>query len=161
MTEDLPLVAVEPGGGVRPLTVGRLSVTGSVYFQPADGGEPTADGEAWSRPLDTDEQPYRREQKVGEDWTELDCGWLDRAGYLRVANRGRRSIAVQPTEYERADLATAVLEVGVAVPDGSAVVAVAVVVPGEDCRFAPADAGSVRLRCRRGVTRAAVAVYPA
>jgi hypothetical protein len=73
----------------------RIVVVEQVYFQDANGGDPTSTDTRFSRAIHTDEQPYRRPAiKVGPEWTKVDTGWIERVGLLVVANNGTVPIAV-------------------------------------------------------------------
>lgn len=146
----------EPAPMVNPSQSSRLVVVESVYHQPADGPPTTATGDIvrFGRDLASDEQPYERHKVVKESWEPLDCGWIDRCGMLLLRN-DEGHFAINPTPEQREAAMRRVIELSF---DGehSAIS----VPPRESCRFYPADAGNIRLRCREGSARYTVHLTP-
>jgi hypothetical protein len=135
----------------------HLIVVATVYFRPADGGQPTAREARWSRPLEGAEAPYVRTLQATTAWQALDTGWIEQSGFLVVTNDEGPARLVQPTEEERAAVAARILEI--ATHDGET--AAWLVQPGEALFCHPADARRLRLRCQAGTARCTVALYPA
>jgi hypothetical protein len=69
----------------------RLSVVERLYFQDhINRASPVDYGDKFSINLESDEQPYQRDNKVGEDWTKLDFGWLSSLqGMFEVTNNDK------------------------------------------------------------------------
>lgn len=69
----------------------RLSVVERLYFQDHINRQSPVDyGDKFSLNLDSDEQPYQRDSKVGEEWTKLDFGWLSSLqGIFEVTNNDK------------------------------------------------------------------------
>ena len=150
---------MSPGtAGGRPANPCRIAVRELLYHQ-APQEQPTAVESVFSRPLVSDEQPYVRKVKVGGAWEAVETGWLVDAGMLHLANEEGRFQQVQPTPAERAAAARKVVEVGLAVAEGEVVVCW-LLRPGESLRAEPAEVGRLRLRCREGVARVTVNVFP-
>ncbi len=87
----------------------RLTVVGTVYHQ-VPQGEPDSFESRFVRGLEDEEQPYRRQTKVGEKWEAIDFGWLESVGYLVIRNEAGKDRTTKPTNEEKAALAKKVLE---------------------------------------------------
>lgn len=148
---DMPLSAPPPAQA-------WLFVTEVVYFQ-SGGGMPEGVESRFMRQLASDERPYPPRPKVGAQWCPLECGWLadGGVGLVVLANEVTR-FRVIPTPEEKAQAEARIIEVGVAA--GEAVVAFALVRPGESARFEPADVKALRLRCRAGEAKVSVTLIP-
>jgi hypothetical protein len=142
-----------------PKVRARLFVVEQVYHQPA-GQSPTSVESRFGRWLGSDEQPHLRPMTVGPNWQPLDTGWVgEKVGHIVIANEEGKSRLRQPTEAERQETEAKVVEIGV--ESDHLVDTFALVRPGETCRFEPAAAGMLRLRCRVGAACCSVAVLPA
>lgn len=133
----------------------RLVVVETVYHQPADA-EPTAAESRFGRWLTTDEQPYVRRGRIGEEWQPLvaaEACWLDQSSMVVITNQ-EGGFHLQPTEQQQAEMDARVLEVG---REGSVLL---VVPPGESARFQPWDLTALRVRCRSGEAKYTVAIFP-
>lgn len=131
----------------------RMTVVDSVYFQPPHE-EATVTDCRFSCELESDEQPYQRQMKVGETWQPLDRGWLDSAAMLVVRNDEGRFTQEQPTREDRAKAAAKV--VVLAFGDRPAVL----VRPGRSARFEPNLLEEITLRCESGTARVTVTLIP-
>ena len=129
-----------------------LTVVETVYHQPA-GEEPTAVSVQFVRPLETQEQPYVRKIKVGEQWQPLDLGWVEQPGMILLVNDEGKFTQVNPTDEERAEAESKVIAVGN--DSGSWLV-----YPGSCFRGEAAPFSDVAVRCKSGVARATIHVYP-
>lgn len=136
----------------------RITVVETVYHQTVPD-QPTALESRFSRFLASDEQVYVRRLTVGEDWQRLDTGWLKVASLLLVSNDEGRGQQVQPTDQERADIAARVIEVAHG-EYRSAILPDWLIPPGESLRGCPASLGNIWLRCRQGVARCTVVLFP-
>ncbi len=134
----------------------RITVVGQACHQGEDGQIMPA-GRQFSRRLQTDEQPFVRRGRAGEDWQPLPTGWLSQAGFLVLTNDEGVGMQVQPTEAERRDAAGKILEVSSCDGDPGAAW---LVPPGEEFRGTPADLAKVRLRCRSGECRYTLTLFP-
>ena len=135
----------------------QLTVVESVYHQPA--GEPARQFTSrFSRPLEGDEQCYERRVTVGEEWMPIDCGWAGLPAMLMLVNGAQTVPGVNPTAEERAAVSEQVLEVGCLYR--SQYNPIILILPGESCRFQPADVESFRVRCRSGNTKMTIRAIP-
>lgn len=121
----------EAGTDPEPLMRGRTFISSLVSYQ-------SPDEEAEGQPVQfayinsSDEQPYKREGKIGQSWEQLDAGWFKDAiqeftdpatgqpssrplpVVLQIINRETGPRGRQPTPEELADLSGRIIEVGYA-----------------------------------------------
>lgn len=141
-----------------------LTVCESVYYQ-ADGSSPTIAESRFMRLLVGEEQPYSRTFRVGQQWKELDAGWLAECGssLLTLANE-MPQWQVVPTAEEKAEAAARQVELALAGEEAgqwtSPPRAFALLRPGESVRFEPLNLSALRLRCRSGETRVTLTLLP-
>ena len=147
-----------------PIQKPRMTVVSKVYY--AGPRQQTHDPNlSFSRFLEGAEEPYRRTTTVGEDWQELDLGWLkDRQGFLCVKNDEGSQRRVNPTEDELIDSNKRVLELGT-FPQALEVAGAqpspfARIRPGESCQFEPCTAARLRIRCKHGSVRVVFFAIP-
>ncbi len=138
-----------------PKIKNRLTVVETVYHQTATG-EPDSIASSFFRELDSDEQPYRRKTKVGEEWTPLDLGWIKEAGMLVICNDEGKGLTKIPTPEEKEELAKKVLLLGFAI-EGCHFGAFRIL-PGESFRGSPTT--NLYLLSCYGVTRFTVYAIP-
>lgn len=141
----------------------RLAVVASVYHQQAGGEQPTQVTTRFWRELSCDEQPYVRQLRLGQEWQHLDPGWVTQpGGYLVLSNEEGHFRSVNPTDAERDDAMSRVVEVATCdqkhpasdlVPDW-------LVRPKESMQGTPASLGRLWARCRRGTARVTLTILP-
>lgn len=161
-------------GEFRPLEKNRLVVIHTVYFQ-AHGFQPLQPVEArYERLLDTPEQHYGpRQMVIGEEWEPIDQGWFKDApvGSLVLHNLEGKFLQRVPTEAEKRDMESRVLEIAVIHPSEmgkqgmwdpprQGPLSFASVRPGEDCRFEPTHLPCLLLRCRKGKAKCTLTLFP-
>jgi hypothetical protein len=88
----------------------EITVVEQVYHQ-LSGSQPRAIESRFSRELESDEQPYERHLKVGEESVPLDCGWIKEASQLVIINEEGKGLQANPTDEERKGLACKILEI--------------------------------------------------
>lgn len=187
-TQDI-LSAIPSGIGAtsaktqsQPITVSRkkvptnrIIVVEMVYHQSTEE-QPTAIETRFARWLDSEEQPFIRRSKVGEEWQPLDTGWIDTAGLILISNvEGTTTIQQQPSQQEQDSLTSRVLEIGLITPEpvksnrtmysphqgpSTLIVPFAEIIPGETIRFSPVNLDRMRIRCRNGFGRYSIHVLP-
>jgi hypothetical protein len=115
----------------------------------------------FSRDLSSDEQPYERRTVVGESWTAVDCGWIDRCGMLMLRNE-EGHFSVNPTPEQRAEVMRRVVEItfGTVLTTGVPSRECLLIPPKETCRFYPSDVKSLHLRCRAGKAQITLYLLP-
>lgn len=133
----------------------RITVVEQVYHQ-VSGDQPHLVESKFSRELESDEQPYERHLKVGEEPELLDCGWVKKASQLLIINEEGRFLQTQPTEAEREELQLKVLEVYF----GKLSIDSWIVPPGESMRACPSSLVGVYLRSRSGILRLTLHALP-
>lgn len=137
--------------------VPRITVVGTVYYQPAFG-DPSSVHVRYSVLGTEDEQVYTRDLKVGEDWQPIDYGWVKRPGMVLVGN-ARVELNVKPTEEQRKELDARVLQLGIA-GGCEDVYPFQDVPPGTSYPVTPPDFSLLRVRCLKGTVRFTVHVIP-
>lgn len=115
--------------------------------------------------LESDEQPYIRETKVGENWMPLDRGWVAEASLLMLENKGGAPRNTKPTAEEGEEDKGRVIDVAIAskaatVNSPEELVLFSFIVPGTSIRWSPPDLAAIRVKCRQGDTRIAISLYP-
>jgi hypothetical protein len=138
----------------------RLTVTETVFHQPLDGDPTAGPHTPYTILLDTDEQPYLRHGRVGQEWTKMDVGWIKGCSMLCLSNEGIKMPPGQPTEGQRTDAASRLLEIGVTNDMIDMVVPFAQLPPGQSLRFPPYDLGTLMIRCGNIETRYILTLFP-
>lgn len=146
----------------------HITVVESVIHQ-TPGEQPTMTESRFTRWLETTEQPFLRKFAVGPAWQKLEIGWLPKAGMLVLANLPERYLRM-PTDERKQEDAAKVVEVAFQAADAGkrdmhsppkpVLIAAIVVPPGESCRFAPADAATILVRCQSGEVKCALTLLP-
>jgi hypothetical protein len=118
----------------------------------------------FGRWLETDEQPCIRRLTVGPAWSPLTGAgtWLAVTGHLVIRNDAAQLPTI-PTPEEAAEMKTAIVEWGVFVAlDGyQAIVPIGEIPLGESARPGMvSDLGVIRLRCKAGMKKITVAMFP-
>jgi len=156
---------------MRPATPrDTLTVVETIYHQ-SWGEGPTAYPTSFMRELSVQEQPYFRKIKVGERWQPLDLGWFkDRpqdVGMIQLVNDEGTFAQTQPTDEERAAADAKVIDVVTDIVDAGPLAGILAkdsfswqIPPRESFRGNPTNAKQLWVRCRSGVARATVNVYP-
>lgn len=156
---DLPLsrrpASIDPMG--QPAKNARIVVTGYVYHQPATE-QPFSVNLGFSRQLESDEQPWIRKIKIGEEWQPLDPGWVKEVALLVLVNdEGEHRFQRVPTEQEKQDMKDRIVELGYLSPAQAK--PNWLIPPGENFRGMPVDLASLRVRCRRGEARCVLYLF--
>jgi hypothetical protein len=159
-----PAPTVTGGGTPADVTPPQPQTRFVVYEVVSYAGSPPAQWESrYSRPLTEDEQPYGpRHLKVGPGWAPLDTGWVAGPALLLLSNP-RPAWSRQPTADQRKEAEGRVVEVGwdsQRGPGYESTFPFALVRPGESCRFEPAAALRLRVRCLAGECRLTVVALP-
>lgn len=155
ITGTVSLPTNEEPASIQPART-LLTVVDTVYHQPAGGSPVTVLGDAcrFHRELISDEQVYERRRVIGQEWVQIDCGWVERCGMLVVRNL-EGQFSVLPTPEQREAVGRRVLELSF---DGNT--CHIQVPPQESCRFYPSDARLIYIRCREGSARYTVGLVP-
>lgn len=107
------------------------------------------------------EQPFQRRVLVSEQWTSPADVWgavLSSVGLLLVENRTGQHLYTKPTPDELADIAAAVVTLGLAIDD--TVVPFADVPPGLPAMFRVVAPALLRMRCERGRATVMLSAFP-
>lgn len=143
-----------------------------VYHRP--GENPTTVSNRFASHGESIEQEYKRQVKVGPDWSLLDTGWLkENVSMLVVVNdilRPSRRLSPKEEEFFQSKA----IELAVFVEKGEPkktrtmfsepseiiVSPFALLLPGESMRFRPVDVDTIMVRCLNDVTKLTVHCYP-
>lgn len=164
------LMPVTPAPKSRP----RVTVVEQAYYQSPDD-QPRCVETRYSQDLASDEQPYLRLMKVTEEWKPVDHGWIEEASLLILTNEEGRIGTVIPSRADLEASSMKVIEIGWQLegpPEGPRtmhspdrlppppIVPFLVVHPGKSVRVTPQFLRAMRLRCRSGMARATVNLFP-
>lgn len=151
----------------KALTGGRFGVNQTVYYYGAGNPQHKSYNSTYSAKCDMNEAPYERNLRVTEEWQQLDQGWFkDYPGKepeeMLLINEEGSLLQRIPTEEEKVEIASRIVEVGVkiVVTEGVGIVDVARIKPGRSLRYSPQEIGRVWLRCRKGVARVSLVLIP-
>lgn len=147
----------------------HLTVVETIYHQAGNDEQPTAVPHTYMRALTSEEQAYSRVMSVGEDWMPLDSGWLQKCSQVWIHNQQLRRDA-NPTQDEREADSGRIVDVGIKLPsteprdnwsppDGHPVPTLWLH-PNDSMRAPFTDPAMVYLRCRNGVAKVRVVVFP-
>ncbi len=155
--------------------MGKITVVESIYHRPGPNQPMSQVPIQFSRDCHTDEQTYGpRQIRVGPEWQPIELGWFKdqplNVGMIVLVNNEGRFTQRVPTEEERAEAASKVIEVGILIgqDDGSfhkgplidIILPFAIVIPTEGQRLTPADPLLLRIRCRNGIARCTLTIFP-
>lgn len=114
--------------------------------------------------LETEEEVYKRTLTVGEQWTPIDFGWTreTHCSFINVKNAYRPKRDVEPTDNEKEDDASRILEIGKIIPQLSDYVEpVTILYTGQEVTFSPlGPLDRFVIRCRAGSGRYTVFCVP-
>lgn len=145
---------------------GRLTFVETTYHYADEMSQPSCHDTSGVRTLGKDEQPYSRIIKVDESWQEIDGGWITEKGGnvgLVIIKNLEGKFTVNPTAEQRLEVESRTVDIGLF--NGSPVVtesanAVQFVPVLESARINPVDFSSLRIRCRKGIAKVSVTVFP-
>ena len=134
-----------------------VTVVENVYYQPLQGQTEQVGEAAYSRSIQSHEQPFVRRFAAGESWKPLPCGWIDHCGLLILANDEGRYMHRHPSPEEKATVASRVVELAYTGDEASFCW---LVLPGETMRGYPSDASKLVIRCRKGTAQVTLTLLP-
>lgn len=162
----------------KALTGGRFGVNQTVYYYGAGKSEHKSYNSTYSAACQMNEAPYERNLRVTQEWQQLDVGWFrdypdKQPEEMLLINEEGSLLQRIPTEEEKAEIASRIVEVGVATGElldtkvllhasntASIFQKVAIIKPGRSLRYSPQEIGRVWLRCRKGVARVSLILIP-
>lgn len=112
-------MSVKPRGEMEPVMMepglvdsDRVTVNLHVHYE-QEGEAPVGVNLVASRYTETQEQPYVRKLKIGEEWTKLDLKWVeDNVGLIVIHNRAGQLRSTNPTPEEAEEDAKKIVWVG-------------------------------------------------
>lgn len=142
----------------------RIVVVENVYHQ-QHGEQPTGVATRFSRTLGSEEQPYIRKATLGQDWQEIDRGWIEEPGLLVLINESGPPPSVIPSDEETMELAARLIEVAIKAPGegkgkGEPFLMICRIPRGESLRIMPTDVAAIRIRCASGTARYSLYLFP-
>ena len=145
----------------KPELKPRITVVETLYHQGVLGEIPTTVTSQFSRELESDEQPYQRRCKVGEDPQPLDMGWIEGVGEIHIQNEEGRFLQIQPTPEEQANIAKKKLRLGLDVGIRSRVIrGLFEIAPGEAIRLPILNHKEWLIYSPSGTIRFTITVFP-
>src|SRR4051812_44596383 len=116
--------------------LGRITVVEQITHHSGPMEQPTSQGKPYARDLDSSEERYERRIKVGGSWKKLDCGWIEEASLLRLANEPPKRMTIPSAEEKLNDSMQIVELVSVSDPSDLAASLVPLLIyPKESCRI--------------------------
>jgi len=138
-------------------SLNQLTVVELIYHRRQDD-QPIQFESRFSRNLNTDEQAYDRRCKARSEWQLLDLGWIEQAGHISIENCEGHFNQVQPTDDERKEAESRVIELGWLI-DGEPQPKIIIPVH-ESCRFTPTSGSQIYVRCQSGIANYNLRVIP-
>lgn len=133
---------------------GRINYIGQIVHYSDDTQQPVDFPNCFTRILKSDDARFiRPDLKVGEEWKEVNTGWVEDVGLLVIVNNEGKFLKVNPTAEEQKAISERVVEItcNVACADW-------LIPAGES--FMGSPAGKVFVRCRKGTAKVTVMAYP-
>lgn len=119
----------------------RMTVVETICHQLA-GQNPVSYGRPFTRKLKSEEAPYSRPMKIGEEWKLLDCGWVPDVGMMLLTNE-EKGVGMIIEVSQTIDFSNPFL-----------------VFPQESLRGTPNDARRIWIRSRRGICKYTLTLIP-
>ena len=110
----------------------------------------------FSRPIESPEQLYKRRIFVTKEWKPLKTGWIEEAGMLIISNEEGKNLSTNPTEDEKQEIASKIIEVSSSISASFALL----IPPEESMRIMPSDASLLCIRCKSGNAMAIINAFP-
>lgn len=140
----------------------RITVVEHVYYEDRQGGAPIIPaGKPYSTTVESDELPFQRKLKAGSEWQGMPgvIEWLGGSvGLLKIENVEGENLQVTPTEEEKADIASRIIDVGVKTETG--VQPFGEVRPGESLRINVHLDALILVRCRIKTAKYWIHAFP-
>lgn len=136
----------------------RITVVEQVYCQ-SDEGSDLSMPSSFSYRSESDAQVWQRTKTIGEEWEQLERGWVTSPSLLLLRNEGCPARAIKPTPEQREDDASRLLELAVLINEGPFILST--IPPGQSARIPfPVRPDMLWVRCRNGSTRYTVHMVP-
>lgn len=136
----------------------RITVVDNVYYQ-VYGEEPERVQSKFTCDVgeeNDDLQVWHRKTKVGEEPTEIDCGWMDPKQIgMAVIENPSPPLSKNPTDLELA--AQKAAKIQIEWDDGQPVL---LIPKGASIRFIPVDLSRLRIRSLRGTIKVNIHLFP-
>lgn len=137
----------------------RITVVEQVYCQ-SDEGSDISMPSSFSYRSSSDAQVWQRTKTVGEEWEQLERGWITSPSLLLLRNEGGAARTTKPTADEREEDATRAIELGVLL-DGDDPLVISTIPHGQSARIPmPIRPSLLWVRCRNKSSRYTVHMVP-
>lgn len=94
----------------------RITIQLNAHYQ-QHGEDSTTSSVIYSDVAPTSETPpLQRWVSVGEEWSQLDTGWVDLVGYVLLESRVGKGLKVNPSSEQLQELLTQTIEVALSKP---------------------------------------------
>ena len=133
-----------------------LTIVENVYYR-EPGEQPTMTELSHSRIIDGTGQVYERRLTATEEWQPLDCGWIEETSQLIIRNREGYFLQTNPTEEERKESDSKILEISFSPEMENECW---LVYPTESMRGVPKILAPLFIRSQSGKTRFTLVLYP-
>ena len=135
----------------------RLTVIEKCYYQVYGESAKALPKSIYTRFLKSSEQEaYQRTYKIGEEWGNLDTGWIEDASMVIIKNLEGTKWTTIPSEKEREEVAKKVVRISYEASDDKHWV----LEPGESMRGTPSHVQDLVLRCEKGEARITICIVP-
>lgn len=142
----------------------RVVLVQTVYHQTGHTNEPVSHGANFVRWLANEEAIYNpnRKVKVGQEWQEIDTGWVKTIGVITVINHSPKvKMKAESVHDKPGVLEVCLAPVETKEPDGGVgmwakekstmkLFPHLLILPGESFPFTPVPGGKLHIRCRDG-----------
>lgn len=156
--EEPILLKIPPPSPAEPPC--QLVILQTVYHQ-SPGQDAAGSESRVGRTLASDEQPYIRHTRAGDEWKPLDTDWIPDPGLVVIENRGTQ-FRVNPTEAEKAEAArkTVIVAADPQCDPSVGPTPFAEIPPGESLTLSPREIDRWRIKCAVGSVAITISAYP-
>jgi hypothetical protein len=124
------------------------------------------------RKVISEEQPYSRDLKIGEEWQAIDTGWITKVGLFVIFNKEGRNLSIQPTPEEKTAIKNRIIEIGVLVNENNSIrdmhcdnkmikpIIILKILAGETQQLTPVQMDQLVFRCKNGEAKCTITVLP-
>lgn len=134
----------------------RIVVVENVYHQ-SPGSDPVGVDTSSSRFCNSDEQPFLRRTRIGDEWMPLETGWVSEPFLIAIRNDAA-AFRVNPSSAEREEAGRRVIEVAVVTENGLGA-PFTLIHPGDSVRLYPLDGAKYYLRSQLGYAQVTINAF--
>ena len=132
----------------------RLTIVETLYHRTIESGIAEYVGR-FTRDLQSDDEPYQRQKKIGEEWEPLDTGWLEvNVGTVFIQNKAGTDLMRVPSDGEKEAISRQAIVIRFNGSDGL------IIPPKESARFCPVNSSTIEICSLSGTIRYSLCVVP-